>query len=148
MSSTLLQAQDAIRPIVGYGINEGIHLGLNYRMKNVQLYSGYGRFETSPTISGEGHIIWGGVQFFFGKKKILKSWYTKLGFLKTRSISRENLDETLSEFRVGREVKLSDKVCLAIDLGIAVYLWTDQSYTPIVPLGGFHLLYNIPLDNN
>lgn len=145
MSSTTLQAQNAIRPITGFGITEGVHLGLGYRMKNLQLYAGYGQFKTSLTYSDGGHFFWGGAQVYFGdQERAWHPWYIKLGIFRIYESRDIGEREYELECRLGREFFLSDKLSLAVDLGLSRDLedFHDIRFA-YLPQGGVYFLYNL-----
>lgn len=147
--STIIQAQDALRPSIGFGHDEGIQIGINYRIKNVQFYSYYARHETSFYQSSRGYIIGLGIQNYFGKKNEIgwRSWYIKSGIncnynsYKDSNISGGEMSYDF-ETRIGRESELTRNLSLGVDIGLLIPISSGIGNFA----GGIYLLYNIGND--
>jgi hypothetical protein len=124
----------------GLGIPELINVGIQYRIEQAQIGIGFGYFP--PSSSGHdtlAYFSWvtlislsGDIYYHFGKfpkSSDLQPWYARLGFAYTRE-ERSNKDNSVFFLspRIGRDINISKRVGIGIDLGInMVHYLSDPS---------------------
>jgi hypothetical protein len=135
----------------GLGIPELINVGIQYRIEQTQIGIGFGYFPPSSSSSDPYAILsWGtlkslsgDIYYHFGKLPkssdlIDHPWYVRLGFAYTRE---ERIDKDNNVFflspRIGRDINISKRVGIGIDLGInLVHYLSDPSVPYFLSLFG------------
>jgi len=137
----------------GLGIPELINVGIQYRIEQAQIGIGFGYFPSSGfgydplSILSWGTLksLSGDIYYHFGKLPkssdlIDHPWYARLGFAYTRE---ERSDNDNSVFflspRIGRDINISNRVGIGIDLGINIVHYLSD---PSVPY--FLSLFGLP----
>jgi len=136
----------------GFGIPELINVGIQYRIEQAQIGIGFGYFPPSSSSSdpSECFICWGtlislsgDIYYHFGKLPkssdlIDHPWYAKLVFAYTRE-KRSDKDNSVFFLspRIGRDINISKRVGIKIDLGInMVHYLSDPSVPYFLSLFG------------
>jgi len=129
----------------GIGIPELINVGMQYRIEQTQVGIGFGYLPSSspssdtPAIISYGTLmsLSGDIYYHFGK--LPKSsdltdhpWYVRFGFAYTRE---ERIDKDNSVFflypRIGRDINISKRVGIGIDLGINLIHYITDTSVPV-----------------
>jgi hypothetical protein len=137
----------------GLGIPELINLGIQYRIEQAQIGIGFGYFPPSGSGSDSlSFLAWGtlkslsgDIYYHFGKLPkssdlIDHPWYIRLGFAYSREERRDKFNSVffLSP-RIGRDINISKRVGIGIDLGINMVHYLSD---PTVPY--FLSLFGLP----
>jgi len=137
----------------GLGIPELINMGIQYRIDQAQIGIGFGYFPPSGSGSDSlSFLAWGplkslsgDIYYHFGKlpkssNLIDHPWYVRLGFAYSREERRDKVNSVffLSP-RIGRDINISKRVGIGIDLGINMVHYLSD---PSVPY--FLSLYGLP----
>ncbi len=135
----------------GLGIPELINVGIQYRIEQTQIGIGFGYFPPSGSSSDSlSFLAWGTLKSFSGDiyyhfGKLPKSsdlidhpWYVRLGFAYTREKKFDkNNDGMFLSARIGRDLNISDRIGIGIDLGInMIHYLSDPSIPSYFSLFG------------
>ena len=135
----------------GLGIPELINVGIQYRIEQAQIGIGFGYFPQSSGGSDSLSIFsWGtlkslsgDIYYHFGKMPkspdlIDHPWYVRLGFAYTREErSDKNNDGIFLSARIGRDLNISARIGIGIDLGInMIHYLSDPSIPSYFSLFG------------
>lgn len=150
-SSGQIFGQGKVSLSAGLGIPELTNVGIQYRIEQTQIGIGFGYFPQS--IHGYdplSFLSWGtlislsgDIYYHFGKLPkssdlIDHPWYARFGFAYTRE-ERGDKDNSLFFFspRIGRDINISKRVGIGIDLGInMVHYLSDPSVPYFLSLFG------------
>ncbi|MBG0860018.1 MAG: hypothetical protein IQL11_10970 [Bacteroidales bacterium] len=148
-----ISGQGKVSLSAGLGIPELINVGIQYRIEQAQIGIGFGYFPPSSSSSDPyAYFSWGtiislsgDIYYHFGKLPkssdlIDHPWYVRLGFAYT---TEEGSDKVNSVFfvspRIGRDINISKRVGIGIDLGINLAHYLSD---PTVPY--FLSLFGLP----
>ena len=124
----------------GLGIPELANVGMQYRIEQTQIGIGFGYFPQSSSDPsaffywGTLKSISGDIYYHFGKLPIssdLRPWYVRLGLAYTKE---EQSDKDNKVFfispRIGRDINISNRIGIGIDLGINMAHYISDPSVP------------------
>jgi len=137
----------------GLGIPELINVGIQYRIEQAQIGIGFGYFpQSSSGYDSLSIFSWGtlkslsgDIYYHFGKLPkssdlIDHPWYVRLGFAYTREKrSDKNNDGLFLSARIGRDLNISARIGIGIDLGINMIHYLSD---PTIP--SYFSLFGLP----
>jgi len=148
-----ISGQGKVTLSAGLGIPELINVGFQYRIEQAQIGIGFGYFPPSSSDYDSWSIFnWGtlrslsgDIYYHFGKLPkspdlIDHPWYVRLGFAYTREKrSDKNNDGLFLSARIGRDLNISARIGIGIDLGINMIHYLSD---PTIP--SYFSLFGLP----
>jgi hypothetical protein len=146
--------QKEINLSAGFGIPELLNIGIRGQVKQIVLGVSVG---TVPGLPGDEKIfsVCGDIFYHFGKVPELSErrvWYTRVG-VNYLSDKNNNWDQrfTYLNLRIGRDLNLSKKIGIQIDLGTLIELskkivpdsWVTLLFPAIVPSIGLNFFLRL-----
>lgn len=117
--SQIVQSQEKLNLSVGIGYPELINAGLRYQHGQTQLGLSYG-------VAGESTAVSGDVFYHFGGRSELsyrRPWYFRTGLTYERIETTNWISKAVwISPRIGRDINLSERIGIAVDVGAAFQL--------------------------
>ena len=120
-------AQEKVKLSVGFGVPELLNIGVRIPIKQTQIGFSFGtlpqKYRYSLSFSGDFYMHFGGTSKFSDRHP----WYSRAGFNYLRSETSTLIYKYLYfNLRIGREISISKKIGMELDIGPAFKLFYDR----------------------
>ncbi len=120
-------AQEKVKLSVGFGVPELLNIGVRIPIKQIQIGFSFGTLPQKHkyllSFSGDFYMHFGGTS----KLSDRHPWYSRAGFNYLRSESSTLINKHIYfSFRIGREISISKKIGIELDIGPAFQLFYDR----------------------
>ena len=119
-------AQEKVKLSVGIGIPEGLNIGVRIPIKQTQIGFSFGawpKYGCFLSFSGDFYMHFGGTSKFSDRHP----WYSRGGFNYLHSETSTLIKKSVYfNFRIGREISISKKIGIELDIGPGFLLFHDQ----------------------
>ena len=120
-------AQEKVKLSFGFGVPELLNIGVRIPIKQTQIGFSFGawpqKYRYSLSFSGDFYMHFGGTSKFSDRHP----WYSRAGFNYLRSESSTLINKHIYfSFRIGREISISKKIGIELDIGPAFQLFFDR----------------------